>query len=107
MRLRYTREALRDLDEISSYIAEQNRTAATAFLNAIAAVAQRLVQFPLSAAETEITGVRAAQVPRFPYIIFYTVEDNDGVVIHYVRHAARLRPWDERQTRSKPQWPRA
>jgi addiction module RelE/StbE family toxin len=94
MHLRYTREALRDLDEISSYIAERNVAAAAAFLNAVATVAQRLAQFPLSAAETEMTGVRAAQVLRFPYIIFYTVEDGDDVVVHYVRHAARLRPWE-------------
>ena len=97
MSLRYTREALHDLDEISSYIAERNVSAAGAFLDAVATVALRLEQFPLSAVTTEMTGVRATPVLRFPYIIFYTVEEGgDGVIIHYVRHAARLRPWEER-----------
>lgn len=95
MPLRFTRDALRDLDEISSYIAERNVGAAAAFLSAVDVVTQRLAQFPRSAAETEMDGVRAAQVLRFPYIVFYTVEDGAGVIVHYVRHAARLRPWEE------------
>jgi len=95
MSLRYPREALRDLDEISSYIADHNLKAAVAFLNAVETVAQRLERFPQSAMETEMAGVRAAPVLRFPYLIFHTVE-NGEIVIHYVRHAARLRPWEQR-----------
>jgi len=95
MSLRYTRDALRDIDEISTYIGEHNVVAGAAFLDAFAAVARRLEQFPHSAQLTEMAGVRATPVQRFPYLIFYTVDDND-VVIHYVRHAARLRPWEQR-----------
>ena len=93
MSARYTREALADLDQISSYLAQHGTAVAAAFLDAVETVAERLARFPLSAQETKIPGVRAAPVMRYPYIVFYTAEDGD-VVIHYVRHAARLRPWE-------------
>jgi addiction module RelE/StbE family toxin len=94
MTVRYTREALRDLEQISSYLATRNRTAAAALLGAIETTVSRLARFPQSAQQTEMMGVRAAPVPGFPYIIFYA-EDGRSVTIHYVRHAARLRPWEE------------
>lgn len=91
MSVRYTREALRDLDQISSYLAQHDPAVAAALLDAVDAVVSRLARFPHSAQATEMPGVRAAPVLRYPYIIFYTAEYG-GVVIHYVRHAARLRP---------------
>lgn len=93
MSARYTRDALRDLDQISSYLAKHDPVIASALLNAVELVVARLARFPLSAQETEMPGVRAAPVQRYPYIVFYTVEGRD-VTIHYVRHAARLRPWE-------------
>jgi len=92
--VRYTRNALRDLEQISSYLAARNVKVAADVLAAVEDVASRLERFPYSAQATEMPGVRAAPVTGFPYIIFYTVENPD-VVIHHVRHAARLRPWHE------------
>jgi addiction module RelE/StbE family toxin len=91
--VRYTSDALRDLDQISSYIARQNVNAAADLMAAVETVVARLERFPRSAPETEIKGVRGTPALHFPYIIFYTVE-NHGITIHYVRHAARLRPWE-------------
>jgi plasmid stabilization system protein ParE len=91
--VRYTRDALVDLDRISAYLAERNRPAANAVLRAIETVVDRLARFPHSAPETEIAGVRAAPALRYPYIIFYRARGNDIEVL-YVRHAARLRPWE-------------
>ena len=93
MSARYTREALDDLDQISAYLAKQNPVVAAAFLGAVESVVERLVRFPLSAQETKMPSVRATPVHRYPYIVFYTAEDGD-VVVHYIRHAARLRPWE-------------
>jgi addiction module RelE/StbE family toxin len=95
MSARYTRDALRDLDQISSYLAERNPAVAAGLLDAVEAVVARLARFPLSAQATELPGVRAAPVLHYPYIVFYTAEAGD-VVIHYVRHAARQRPWEKR-----------
>jgi toxin ParE1/3/4 len=91
--VRYTRDALHDLDQISSYLAKRNIRAAAAILDAVETVVARLGRFPYSSQTTEMPGIRAAPVARFPYIVFYSVENGD-VVIHYVRHASRMRPWE-------------
>jgi len=91
--VRYTRDALRDLDEIAAYLTERNPLAAAAVLDAVEKVAARLERFPYSAPQTEIAGVRATPALRYPYVIFYRVRGND-VEILYVRHAARRRPWE-------------
>jgi plasmid stabilization system protein ParE len=91
MSVRYTRNALDDLDQISSYLADRNPAAADRFLGAIADVTARLDRFPYSAPQTEMPNIRAATVLRFPYI--YAVENGD-VIIHCVRHGARRRPWE-------------
>ena len=93
MSARYTREALGDLDRISTYLAQRNPAAAGGFLNAVETVVERLTRFPLSAQETRMPNVRAAPALHYPYIIFYATEEYD-IVVHYVRHAARLRPWE-------------
>jgi plasmid stabilization system protein ParE len=91
MSARYTREALADLDQISIYLAQRNPVAAGGFLNAVETVVERLTRFPQSAQETKMPNVRAASALHYPYIIFYTTEAGD-IVVHYIRHAARLRP---------------
>lgn len=60
MSVRYTREALDDLNQISSYLAKHNPAVAAALLEAVEAVVARLDRFPMSAQATEMPGVRAA-----------------------------------------------
>jgi addiction module RelE/StbE family toxin len=96
MSVRYTRDALRDLDQISAYIARHNVNAAADFLASVETVVARLERFPRSAPETEMKGVRGTPALHLPYIIFYSIEDH-GITIHYVRHAARLRPWQSEE----------
>jgi plasmid stabilization system protein ParE len=91
--VRYTRDALEDLEQISAYLGELNPSAAAAVLDAIERVISRLDRFPHSAPETEIAGVRATPALRYPYIIFYRARRGDIEVL-YVRHAARRRPWE-------------
>jgi addiction module RelE/StbE family toxin len=93
MSVRYTRDALRDLDQISAYLARHNVSAATDFLASIEAIVARLERFPRSAPETEMKGVRSTPMLHLPYIVFYSVEDH-SITIHYVRHAAKLHPWE-------------
>ena len=93
MTVRYTRDALQDLNEISSYLAERSPSAAAAVLDTIERTASRLDRFPYSAQETEMPGVRATPALPFRYIIFYRARQSD-VEILYVRHAARRRPWE-------------
>ena len=91
MRIRYTEEAIADVEEILSYIALRNSTAAEVVDEVIELTVARIASFPYSAQATDEPGVRMAPAGRFPYLIFYSVVRN-AVWILRVRHAARLRP---------------
>ena len=91
MKLRYERGALADLDEIFAYIAQDNRDAAARLVARIEQVAARIAETPYLGEAT-----RKSRFRRFPvgnYLIVYEV-GQDEVVIHYVRHGARRRPWE-------------
>jgi toxin ParE1/3/4 len=87
------RTALGELDEIFAYIYERNRSAAAAVVDRIEQLASLIGELPFLGHLTDEEGVRMMPVVRYPFLIFYTVnETGDEVVILHVRHAARLRP---------------
>ncbi|MGA3308305.1 MAG: type II toxin-antitoxin system RelE/ParE family toxin [Xanthobacteraceae bacterium] len=91
MKLRYERGALADLDEIFAYIAADNPEAAARLVDRIEDVARRIAASPYMGEAT-----RKSEFRRFPvgnYLIVYEV-GKDEVIIHYVRHGARRRPWE-------------
>jgi toxin ParE1/3/4 len=91
MKLRYGRGALADLDEIFAYVAADNREAAARLVARIEDVAKRIADSPYIGEAT-----RKSEFRRFPvgnYLIVYEV-GKDEVVILYVRHGARRRPWE-------------
>ena len=91
MKLRFERGALADLDEIFAYIAKDNRRAAAQLVARIEQATAEIAEQPHLGAAT-----RNLKFRRFPvgnYLIVYEVGPNE-VIIHYVRHGARLRPWE-------------
>jgi toxin ParE1/3/4 len=89
--LRYQRGALADLDEIFAYIARDNEEAAARLVARVEQVAGRIAENPYMGEAT-----RKLRFRRFPvgnYLIVYEVAA-DEVIIHYVRHGARRRPWE-------------
>jgi toxin ParE1/3/4 len=90
MRVRYTETALRELEEIFDYIAERNPNAAASVVARIERVIGWLADFPEMGYPIE-NDVRLIPVGRYPFLIFYTTDENE-VVIRNVRHAARRRP---------------
>ena len=93
MRMVWTESAVADIDRIHTYIAERNPRAAVTVTDTIEATAARLGRFPYSAAMTDEPGTRMAPAGRYPYVIFYTVTD-DEVQILRVMHGAQQRPWE-------------
>lgn len=91
MKLRYERGALADLDEIFSYIAQDNRPAAARLVARFEQAAERIAEQPQIGQETR--NPRFRRWPVGNYLIVYEVGE-DEVVIHYVRHGARRRPWE-------------
>ena len=96
MNVRYTETALEEIRAIRAYISERNLSTAEAVIGRVKAAVHRLSEFPLSAIETDMAGVRMTPVASYPYLIFYTVEADDVVILH-VRHGARLKPWEGRR----------
>ena len=94
MKVRYTETALVEIDDIFSYIAGPNRTAAAAVAERIRRTIANLAEFPLMGQAADEPGTRMMPVGRYPFLIFYAVR-NDEIVILHVRHGARLRPWED------------
>jgi toxin ParE1/3/4 len=90
MRVRYTETALRELEEIFSYLRNQNPKAAAAVVARIEQVVAWIGDFPQMGYLIE-DNIRLLPVGRYPFLIFYTADEND-VIIRNVRHAARRRP---------------
>lgn len=90
MKVRYTRTALRELEEISTYLGDRNPAAAAAVIARIERVVRWIADFPQMGYLIE-DGIRLLPVGRYPFLIFYTADDHQ-VTIRNIRHAARRRP---------------
>jgi toxin ParE1/3/4 len=94
MKLVYTQEALADLDAILEFISSHYPGVYAAFERRIRAVEARIGAWPESAPEVaDRPGIRVVPLIRYPYKVFYRIE-NDVVEIIYVHHAARRPPWE-------------
>jgi toxin ParE1/3/4 len=93
MKVKFTRPALAELDAIFAYIHQRNPIAAGQVVARVREIAAQLGRFPDMGHPKYKPGVRMITVRRYPYLIFYTVA-NDEVLILSVRHGAR-RPIDQ------------
>jgi plasmid stabilization system protein ParE len=90
MKLVFTDEALRDLDDILTYINLHYSGVLPAFELRLRAVLDRLISFPESAQEVlQRPGVRMVPLLRYPYKIFYQVSGDTIEVLH-IHHGAQL-----------------
>lgn len=94
MRVRFTKPALAELDEIFAYLHQRNRLAATQVVTRVREIASQLGRFPEMGHPKYKPGVRMITVRRYPYLVFYTIE-RDEVLILSVRHGARRPITDE------------
>ncbi|WP_137043489.1 type II toxin-antitoxin system RelE/ParE family toxin [Pseudolabrys sp. FHR47] len=95
MKVRFTPNALADLDAIRSYISQFNPPAAGRVIALIEQIALRLGEFPEAGQPSDHPGVRVIFSRRYSYHVYYRIEAV-GVVILQIRHAARrpLKPTD-------------
>jgi toxin ParE1/3/4 len=93
LKVRYSKTALRELDDIFSYIYEHNRAAAAAVVDRIEKLTGMLEAFSSAGQLTDEPDVRFVAVVRYPFRIFYTRDDVSGdIVTLHVRHTARKFP---------------
>jgi plasmid stabilization system protein ParE len=92
MKVVYTDEALRDLDEILTFIAAKYPTISAPFEMRLSAVVERIARWPQSAQEVDQRpGVRVVPLIRYPYKVFYQVTATAVEILH-IHHAARQQP---------------
>jgi toxin ParE1/3/4 len=91
MKLRYERGALADLKEIFEYVATDDRRAAAQLVASIEEAGRLIAVHPYIGAATGRGSFR--QFPIGRYLIVYEV-GQDEIVVYYVRHSARRRPWE-------------
>lgn len=92
MRLRWTRRAERDLDEIAEYIGQDSPAAAgRVVLELIDQVESLLPAHPVIGRPGRVLGTRELVIGRLPYIVPYRVRDR-YIEILRVLHTARRWP---------------
>jgi toxin ParE1/3/4 len=90
VKIRYTSKALEQLDAIYSYIEAHSPRAAPAVKARVQRAIGRLAHFPYSCRATSHPGIRVLSIVRYPYLVFYTVDEGaQEVQILRVRHAAQ------------------
>ena len=93
MKVRWSETALAEIDNIFLYASEYNRSAAAAVVERIEALTALLEEFPLVGHLTDEAEVRVLSVVRYPFLIFYTIDNAAGeIVILHVRHTSQERP---------------
>ena len=92
--LTWTEPALLDLDEVAEYIALDNPSAASNYVQKVFDRVERLTIYPNS-------GKRPKELPRTPYReivippcrIFYRVENDTAYILHVMRSERLLQPF--------------
>lgn len=94
MRLRWTRLAERDLDQIADYIGQDNPAAAARVVLELIEQAETLLPaHPAIGRPGRVLGTRELVVGNLPYIVAYRVRGRDVEIIR-VLHTARAWPSD-------------
>jgi plasmid stabilization system protein ParE len=93
MTARYTETALAEIEEICSYIAKDNESAAADLAAAIERTVAAIAKRPQSAPVVHEGRIHAKLVERYQYRVFYEVTGPD-IIMRNVRSTKRLRPWE-------------
>jgi len=90
MKVRYTATALSEIEDILTYIAKDDPSAALRVSVTILSTIDRVADFPHIAIESNVPDVRVAPVLPYRYLVFFSF--TEGVlVVRNVRHSGRER----------------
>jgi plasmid stabilization system protein ParE len=89
MRVRYSPRSIADIIAIADYLTERNPRAARSVEAAIRRTVDLLGEFSGSGrALMQRSRVRVMPVAHYPYLVFYTINGDELLVLH-IRHGAR------------------
>jgi plasmid stabilization system protein ParE len=92
MTVRYSRQALAQIERIFDRFETESPSVATAFSRRLELLADLLNRRPSIGRRTDIVSVRVFPLKPYPYLLFYR-EDDAGVIVLRVRHMARGERW--------------
>jgi plasmid stabilization system protein ParE len=89
VKLHYSPRAARDLAEIAEYLTARSRKGALSVERLIRKTIDLISEFPGAGRRLDQRpAVRVVPLGRYPYLVFYTLRDDEVVILH-VRHGAR------------------
>ena len=96
MIIRYARRAAYDLEAASAFLKPRSPQAALSLRAAILSAIAAITQFPHSGRLQTQTGVRRTQIRRHPYSIYYTLDEDAGILtVLTIQHHARAPEFTE------------
>jgi toxin ParE1/3/4 len=96
MKLRFTPQAAQDLAAIADYIRAHDSVAAQRVRAAILHSLQNLILFPQVGRAQTVEGVRKVVIRKYPYLVYYTVDEADEeIIILTIQHPARERKHED------------
>ena len=91
VRATFAPRARNDIADIHLWLSERSPTGAVAVISAIRSTAELIGEYPHIGRATDIEGVKSLPVVRYPYLVYYTLEPDEIVIVH-IRHGARALP---------------
>jgi toxin ParE1/3/4 len=91
MKVKWLRQALRNIEKIHEYISRDNPEAAQELVRKIQMASERLVEFPQMGRVGRVVDTRELVIPQTPYLVIYRLH-GDAVEILRVLHGARRFP---------------
>jgi plasmid stabilization system protein ParE len=88
VRVRFTPQALAELDQVLSYVAARSPQGAQRVGDRVRAVLDAMAEQPGMGARTTNSRLRRLVLRPYPYLLFYEVREAEVVVVG-LRHAAR------------------
>jgi addiction module RelE/StbE family toxin len=88
MKVRFTRKAQADLDQIGTFISNDNEEAASRIVTRLMELAWALGDNPKEGRATDESGIFVLVAPRLHYLIFYRITVTELQIIH-IRHTSR------------------
>ena len=94
MNLRWDQRAIQDLHDIRRYVTANSSPAAAGRVQQhLRSRILRLPTYPLIGIATSNPEVRVLPATRYPYRIYYSIQNNEIFIMH-IRHTARRAPDD-------------
>jgi toxin ParE1/3/4 len=90
MKVRFSRPAQRDLDQIHAYVSQDSPEIVSRLIARLIERARELADNPFAGRETDEPSTRVIVAPRLRYFIFYSVA-GDEIHITHIRHTSRRR----------------